>query len=114
MIAGDTPLPVNMDTLWASVSNKSKLQMFLRKGAIENAEYTCLEGVETVFICFCVQNMTCPCQSLTEGCLVSLSDLDLTIEEVDVRLVLHAIHATQTGAKSVCSYVLCGHLLGKG
>ena len=43
--------------------------------------------------------MTFSCQSLTEGCLVSLSDLNLTIEEADVRLVLHAIHATQTGAK---------------
>ena len=31
MIAGDTPLPVNMDTLWTSVSNKSKLQMFFEK-----------------------------------------------------------------------------------
>ena len=43
--------------------------------------------------------MTFLYQSLTEGCLVSLSDLDLTIEEIDVRLVLHAIHATQTRAK---------------
>ena len=30
---------------------------------------------------------------------MSLSDLVLTIEEADVRLVPHAIHATQTGAK---------------
>ena len=99
MIAGDTPLPVNMDILWASVSNMSKLQMFLRKGVIENAENTCTEEVETIFICFCAQNMTFPCHSLTEGCLVSLSDLDLAIIEIDVRLVLHAIHATQARAK---------------
>ena len=72
--------------------------MFLRKGVIENAENTCPE-VEIVCICFCAQNMTFPCHSLTEGCLVSLSDLDLTIEEADVRLVPHAIHATQTWAK---------------
>ena len=37
MIAEDTPLPVNMDTFWTSVSNKVKFQMFLRKGMIENA-----------------------------------------------------------------------------
>ena len=37
MIAEDTPLPVNMDTFWASVSNKVKFQMLLRKGMIENA-----------------------------------------------------------------------------
>ena len=30
---------------------------------------------------------------------MSLSDLVLTIEKADVRLVPHAIHATQTGAK---------------
>ena len=50
MIAGNIPLPFNMDTLWAPVSNKSKLQMFLRKGVIENAENTCPEEVETMFI----------------------------------------------------------------
>ena len=43
--------------------------------------------------------MLLSCQSLTEGCLISSSELDLTIEEADVRLVPHAIHATQTGAK---------------
>ena len=60
---------------------------------IRNAENTCPEEAETVFICFCANF---PCQSLTEGCLVSLSDLVLTIEEADVPLVPHAIHATQT------------------
>ena len=30
---------------------------------------------------------------------MSLSDLVLTIKEEDVRLVPHAIHSTQTGAK---------------
>ena len=72
MIARDRPLPGDMDTLWASVSNKSKLQMFLRKGVIKNAENTYPKEVETVFICFCAQNMTFPCQSLTEGCRVLL------------------------------------------
>ena len=98
MIAEDTPLPVNMDAFWASVSNKAKLQMFLRNGVIENAANMCPE-IEIAFSCFSAQNILLPCQSLTEGCLMSLSELDLTIEEADVRLVLHAIHATQTGAK---------------
>ena len=97
MIAGNTALPVNMDTLCASVSNKSKLQVFLRKGVIEN-ENTCPEA-ETVFTCFCAQNMTFPCQSLREGCHASLSDLDLTIEEADVQLVPNTFHATQPLAK---------------
>ena len=35
MIAEDTPLPVNLGTFWASVSNKAKIQMFLRKGVIK-------------------------------------------------------------------------------
>ena len=43
MIAEDTPLPVNMDTFWASVSNKAKLQMILRKCVIENAANICPE-----------------------------------------------------------------------
>ena len=32
---------------------------------------------------------------------MSLSDLVLTIEEADVRLVLHAFHATQTRANGL-------------
>ena len=31
MKAEDTPLPVNMDTFWASVTNKAKLQIMSRK-----------------------------------------------------------------------------------
>ena len=50
MIAEDRSLPAHMDALWASVSNKSKLQMFLRKDMIKNAENTCPEEVEAVFI----------------------------------------------------------------
>ena len=72
--------------------------MFLRKGMTENAANMYTE-VKIVFSCFSAQNMILPCQSLTEGCLISLSELVLTIEEADVRLVPHAIHATQTGAK---------------
>ena len=96
MVAEDTPLPVNIDTFWASISNKAKLQALLRKYVIEHAEHVCPE-VELVFSS--AQSMSLPCQSLKEDCLLSLPDLDLTIEEADVRLVPHAIHATQTGAK---------------
>ena len=59
---------------------------------VENAENTCPE-VEKLFICFCAQNMSFTSQLLTEGCLISLSDLDLTIEEAGVLLVPHAIYA---------------------
>ena len=98
LIAKDTPLPVNMDTFWASVSNKAKLQMFLRQGMIKNAANMYPIGWNSVQL-FQSSNMLLPCQSLTEGCLMSLSELDLTMEEADVWLVSHAIHATQTGAK---------------
>lgn len=38
MVAEDTPLPVNMDTFWASIANQAKLQALLRKWVIEKAE----------------------------------------------------------------------------
>ena len=59
-----------MDTFWASVFNKAKLKMFLRKDVIENATDVCPE-VEIVFSCFSAQNMLLPGQSLIEGCLMS-------------------------------------------
>ena len=98
MIVKDTPLPVNMDTFWASVYNKAKIQTFLRKGMIGNAVNMYPE-LEIVYSCFTAQNILLPGESLTEGCLMSLSELELTIKEADARLVLHTIHATQTGAK---------------
>ena len=72
MIAGNIPLPVNMDTLWAPVSNKSKLQMFLRKGVIENAENTCPEEVEngsfvSVLISMSITNRGLPCVIIRFG-----------------------------------------------
>ena len=35
---------------------------------------------------------------------MSLSEMDFNIEEADVRLVPHAIHVTQTGAKRLVNF----------
>ena len=97
-VAEDTPMLVNIDTFWASISNKAKLQALLRKWVTENVENKCPE-VEIVFGNFCAQSMSLPCQILKEDCRMSLPELDLNIEEADVRLMSHAMHATRTGAK---------------
>ena len=57
MLAEDTPLPVIMYTFWASVSNKAKLQMFLRKSMNENAANMYPE-VEIVFSCVITMSVT--------------------------------------------------------
>ena len=44
---------------------------------------------------------------------MSLSDLVFTIEEADLRLVPHAIHATQTGAKG-CVILSDSTCIGSG
>ena len=98
MVADNTPLTVNMDTFWVSVSNQAKLQAFVRKYVIENAENMCPE-VEFAFSCFSSQTLSLPYQSLQDGSHGSLPELDLTIEEADARLFPHAIHATQNGTK---------------
>ena len=105
-VAEDTPIPVNMDTFWASITNKATLQALLRKWVPEKSENKCPE-VEIVFSNFYAQRMSFPCQILKEDCLMSLPELDLNIEEADVRLTPHAMHATRTGAKRLVILDAC-------
>ena len=97
-VAEETTMPVNMDTFWPSISNKAKPQALLRKWVTENAENKYPE-VEIVFSNFCAQSMSLPCQIFKEDCHMSLPELDMNIEEADVWLMPHAMHATRTGAK---------------
>ena len=97
-VAADTQMPINIDTFWASISNKAKLQALLEKWVTENAENKCPE-VEIVFSHFCAQSMSLPCQFFKEDYLMSLPELDLKIEDAGVRLMPYAMYATRTGAK---------------
>jgi hypothetical protein len=43
-----------------------------------------------------------PCQLIHQTTVTQVSELDLCLEEADVRLIPHALHATTAGTKRIC------------
>ena len=93
----DTPIPVSMESFWASSSNKAKLQQLLKNVLLKNAQ----SGVDIV-----VSGTGIVGKSEVEACKaiiddndpVEVPDLDISIEEADVRIIPHLIHAVVGGA----------------
>ena len=55
--------------------------------------------IEIVLIGICGQLIQLPCQSLKKDSYVPLPQLDLNLEEADMRLMPRGIHAAHAGAK---------------
>ena len=94
-LACATPLPVDMDSFWSSSNNKTKLQQLLREQLVDLPSGRCsaelvASGVDG--------ESPQHCQSVHNGTVTHLSDLDIDIEESDERLVPHAMHAVKTGS----------------
>ncbi|KAL4238796.1 hypothetical protein ACF0H5_003503 [Mactra antiquata] len=90
----DTPLPANMDTFWSSNSNKCKFQTLLRKYITCNASNCKFQ----VVVSGTMQSRSkLFCTSIMEGECKAFPELDIDIEEADVRLIPHALHATRQG-----------------
>jgi len=89
------PLPVSMDPFWASSSNKSKLQELLRNYVLAHPRP--ITDIVVSGIGFS-PNMD-PCQGIFNSSYPTpVPDLDVNIEEADVRTIPHALDATNCGA----------------
>ncbi len=104
-IAHDTLLPVEMTTFWSSLNNKDKLQKFIRcciltrgSGCICSDAEIILSGMGT-----CADdNVECQSAKLEE--ITCVPALKYNIEEADLRIIPHILHAVQHGAE--CVFVL--------
>ena len=98
VICEETPLPVSMDAFWASSANKSKLQGLLRNYVLANPR----PMTEVVLSGIGFSPNIDPCLGIINGSdPTSLPALDLDIEEADVRIIPHALDATNCGAERV-------------
>lgn len=95
-----TPLPVQMETFWPSIKNKARLESLIHQDAML---YPWSECTSNVFVSAFDQTNGESLRSfnLAEGLVTAVPDLDLKIEEADLRLILHAFHAAQTGTKRI-------------
>lgn len=97
VICAKTPLPVTMDAFWASSTNKAKLQGLLRSHILGSMT----DNADVVVSAMGVSSEFEPCRAIINGCDVTLPDLDIEIEEADVRMIPHAVHAVNSGASRV-------------
>lgn len=90
-----TPLPHDMDGFWASITNKTKLQLLLRTWILDNSEKFNSEIV--------LSGMYDPDRNYTkcimkkQGVVQEMPELDSMLEEADLRLMPHAMNAAKTG-----------------
>ena len=95
-----TPLPIQMETFLPSNKNKARLESLIHQDAML---YPLNECTSNVFVSAFDQSHgeNLRCFNLAEGLVAAVPDLDLKIEEADLRVILHAFHAAQTGTKRI-------------
>ena len=96
----DTLLPVEMETFWESISNKRKLQKLLFQWMTNNAHVQ-NQGITFVLSGMAQELQIILCQSVQNGEVETLPELDNNIEEADLRLIPHDIHGVLAGTERI-------------
>ena len=91
----ETPLPIVMDTFRLLNGNKEKLQRFL-------IHFVTFElSLIWPFVQFVLSGVTdethSACHMVKMGKVIYIPELDSNIEEADIRLIVHALHAAMNG-----------------
>jgi len=96
VICEEMPLPVSMDPFWASSSNKSKPHRLLQNYVLAHPRPITDIVVSGIGFSHNID----PCQGIFNGSYPTpVPDLDVNIEEADVRTIPHALDATNYGVK---------------
>lgn len=86
-------MPVDMNTFWASSTNKRKLQKLLGNTICERSIE--LEGIE-IYLSGVSGEHSLHSRSVHQGNIKQHEELDLNIEEADLRIIPHIMHATRS------------------
>ena len=99
MINGNTQIPVEIKTFWASNSNKQHLQALLHDEIVSNAldQQTLIQKA----VSYIPGTPSSPCIFVFQGELTYLQELHVDAEEADCRIIPHAMHATTIGTKRI-------------
>ncbi len=87
-----------MDGFLASKANKQQLQMLLRTCI---SHHNAFKDVKVVLSGIGVNEPLVPCVIITAAGLQPLPQLDLCIEEADVRLMPHCLYAARAGCSRI-------------
>ena len=97
-IAANVPLPKNLNTFWPSSSNKTMLQVFFKEHIISEANTKFPHA--TVVMSGTGGDAPTPAVSF-QNSIVQLPELCYDIEEADLRIIPHAMHAARAGYKRI-------------
>ena len=92
----ETPLPVTMESFWASSMNKAKLQLLVRKYILDNP----MAAADIVVSALGLAEIE-PDRGVFSNIGITLPELNVKIEEADVRMIPHALHSVNEGASRV-------------
>ena len=92
-----TPLPVNMSSFWVSNKNKEKLQYLLHNQIKDFSEQSC--EVCIVLSATMVEDTIISCTKFNPSSMVP--ELNVEIEEADLRFFPHAKYAVENGGKRI-------------
>ena len=95
-VSPETPLPVTMESFWASSINKAKLQLLLRKYILNNP----MAAADIVVSAIRLAEIE-PARGVFSNIGITLPELNVKIEEADVRMIPHALHSVNGGASKV-------------
>ena len=95
-MSSETPLPVTMESFWASSMNKANLQLLLWKHILDNL----MAAADIVVNAIRLTEIE-PARGVFSNIATTLPELNVKIEEADVRMSLHALHSVNGGASGV-------------
>ena len=95
-VSPETPLPVTMESFWASSINKAKLQLLLRKYILNNP----MAAADIVVSAIRLDEIE-PARGVFSNIGITLPELNVKIEEADVRMIPHALYSVNGGASKV-------------
>ena len=95
-VSPETPLPVTMESFWASSMNKTKLQLLLQKYILDNP----MVAADIVVSAIGLAEIE-PARGVFSNIGITLPELNVKIEEADVRMIPHALHSVKGGALRV-------------
>ena len=95
-----TPLPIQMETFWASSRNKANLESLIHQDAILYPWNECIaEVLVSAFEIMHGKNLKS--FKLVDDIVIGIPGLNERVEEADMRLVIHVLHAAKEGHKRV-------------
>jgi hypothetical protein len=113
----ETKLPRDMDTFWPSSENKLELEELLKRCLIKHFSQSSLDiHIVLSGMAQSGESASLQAQSIKTGSIDSHPELDSDLEEADVRIIPHALHAARNGLQRLVVlsgdtdvFVLCLH-----